>query len=112
MEKNPEIAACGLFCGTCRKFVKGSCPGCHANGKATWCEIRTCCIGHGWQSCAECTLMPLDECRKFNNFMGKLFGLVFRSDRRGCIERIREVGEQAFAEEMRLSGFYNRPVRK
>ncbi len=56
--------------------------------------------------------MPLDECRKFNNFMGKLFGLVFRSDRRGCIERIREVGEKAFAEEMRLAGSFNRPIRK
>ncbi|WP_300705076.1 DUF3795 domain-containing protein [uncultured Alistipes sp.] len=109
---NPEIAACGLFCGTCRKFVKDSCPGCHANGKATWCGVRTCCIQHGWQSCAQCTLIPLDECRKFSNFMGKLFGLIFRSDRRGCIERIRKVGENAFAEEMRLSGSYNRPIRK
>ena len=56
--------------------------------------------------------MPLDECRKFNNFMGKLFGLLFRSDRRGCIERIREEGERAFAEEMRLTGSFNRPIRK
>ena len=84
---NPEIAACGLFCGNCRKFGKGSCPGCRPNEKA---------------SC----------CKKFDNFIAKVFQIVFRSDRRGCVERIREVGQEAFAAEMRLSGSYNRPVKK
>ena len=109
---NPEIAACGLFCGTCRKFAKGSCPGCHPNERASWCKVRACCIGHGWQSCAECTLMPLESFGKFNNFIARIFGFVFRSDRRGCVERIREVGCEAFAAEMRLAGSFNRPVRK
>ena len=109
---NPEIAACGLFCGTCRKFAKGSCPGCHPNERASWCKVRACCIGHGWQSCAACTLMPLESCGKFNNFIARIFGFVFRSDRRGCVERIREVGCEAFAAEMRLAGSFNRPVRK
>lgn len=109
---NPEIAACGLFCGTCRKFAKGSCPGCHPNERASWCKVRACCIGHGWQSCAECTLMLLESCGKFNNFIARIFGFVFRSDRRGCVERIREVGCEAFAAEMRLTGSFNRPVRK
>ena len=67
---------------------------------------------HGWQSCAECTLQPLSECRKFNSFIGKVFGFVFRSDRSGCIARIREVGADAFAGEMRRAGSYNRPVKK
>ena len=109
---NPEIAACGLFCGACRKYRKGACPGCHPNVRATWCAVRSCCIGHGWQSCAECTLQPLSECRKFNSFIGKVFGFVFRSDRSGCIARIREVGVDAFAGEMRRAGSYNRPVKK
>ena len=109
---NPEIAACGLFCGSCRKFAKGSCPGCHSNEKAAWCDVRRCCIEHGWQSCADCTRLPLADCRKFNSFIGRLFQVVFRSDRRGCIGRIREVGCEVFASEMRLSGNYNRPVKK
>lgn len=109
---NPEIAACGLFCGACRKYLAGKCPGCRRYEKATWCGVRTCCIGHGWQSCADCTLMPLAECPKLNNFMGKLFGLLFRSDRLGCIERIREVGYDAYVAEMRLAGRMNRPVTK
>lgn len=56
--------------------------------------------------------MPLDACPKFNNFIAKVFQLVFRSDRRGCIERIRKVGYTAFAAEMHLAGSYNRPVKK
>lgn len=109
---DPQIAACGLFCGTCRKFRKGSCPGCHPNEKAAWCTVRACCRENGWQSCAQCTLMPLAACPKFNNFIAKVFQLVFRSDRRGCIERIRKVGYEAFAAEMHLAGSYNRPVKK
>ncbi len=109
---NPEIAACGLFCGACSRYTKGKCPGCRDYEKATWCEVRKCCKEHGWQSCADCTLMPLAACRKFNGFIAKVFAVVFRSDRRGCIERIREVGREAFAAEMRLAGRMNRPVKK
>lgn len=108
----PRIAACGLYCGACPKFAKGSCPGCHPNQKATWCKVRRCCIDQGWQSCADCTLMPLADCKKFNNFIGKVFGLIFRSDRTGCVARIREVGCEAFAAEMKLAGKMNRPVTK
>lgn len=109
---NPEIAACGLFCGACPKYTKGKCPGCRDYEKATWCEVRKCCNEHAWQSCADCTLMPLASCRKFNNFIAKVFAVVFRSDRRGCVERIREVGHEAFAAEMRLAARMNRPVIK
>ncbi|WP_141417519.1 DUF3795 domain-containing protein [Alistipes onderdonkii] len=109
---DPGIAACGLFCGSCRKFRKGSCPGCRDNEKAAWCKVRSCWRENGWQSCAECTLVPLDTCGKFNNFIAGIFQVVFRSDRRGCIERIREVGSEAFAAEMRLAGSYNRPVKR
>lgn len=108
---NPQIAACGLYCGACPKFTKGKCPGCRAYEKATWCGVRSCCIEHGWQSCADCTLMPLGECKKFNNFIAKVFAVVFRSDRHGCIARIREVGAEAFAAEMKLAGRMNRPVK-
>ena len=44
--------------------------------------------------------MPLPECRKFNSFVGMVFGVIFRSDRRSCIERIREVGPEAIAAEL------------
>lgn len=55
--------------------------------------------------------MPLDECRKFNSFISKCFKFVFRSDRKGCIERIREVGLENFVGEMKAAGCYNRPIK-
>lgn len=111
-ETKLPIAACGLYCGSCFRYKKGKCPGCAANENATWCSLRKCCVEHGWKSCAECTLMPLKSCKKFNNFMGKLFGLVFRSDRAGCIARIKEVGYEAYATEMENNNCYNRPAKK
>ena len=56
--------------------------------------------------------MNAEKCKIFNNIYAKLFSLLFRSDRQGCIARIREVGHEAFAEEMRLAGRMNRSVTK
>ena len=36
------IAACGLYCGACRKYLAERCPGCRLNEKAAWCKIRSC----------------------------------------------------------------------
>ena len=74
----PDIAACGLYCGACRKFRQGKCPGCRDNAKANWCKIRQCCTAHHYSSCADCTLIPLEACKKFNNPIAKIFALVFR----------------------------------
>lgn len=113
------VAACGLYCGTCRFYLKGKCPGCRTNQKAEkWCKMRTCVQEHGYISCAECTEYGgtaekgLKECAKLNNFMGKVFGLIFNSDRFGCIDRIREVGPEAFAQEMAMTGCFNRPAMR
>ena len=118
------IAACGLYCGACRKYRMGKCPGCHENKKASWCKIRKCCMEKGFHSCAECErlrvgerssstsetakpsagMMDVKDCRLHNNLIGKFFAFVFRSDRPACIRYIRENGEQAFAEEMTKRG--------
>ncbi len=97
------VAACGLYCGACKKYRMGKCPGCHKNEKASWCKIRKCCIEKGFHTCAECE-MDVKDCRLHNNLIGKFFAFVFRSDRPACIRYIRENGEQAFAEEMTKRG--------
>lgn len=100
IESNTElIAACGLYCGACRKYLSDKCPGCHDNEKATWCKIRTCVKGQGLHSCAECR-KNVTECPTYSNLIGKIFAFFFKSDRPACIRYIREHGEQAFAEEM------------
>lgn len=94
------VAACGLYCGACHKFLTGKCPGCKENEKASWCKIRTCCREQGYLSCADCRLVKLEECRKFNHFIGKILELIFRSDRSACVRRISECGYSVYAGEM------------
>ena len=95
------IAYCGLYCGACKKFLSGSCPGCHENRKTSWCKIRSCNLERGYASCADCKEFPDPmKCRKFNNFVSKIFALIFKSDRAACIARIRESGYEGFAQFM------------
>jgi hypothetical protein len=99
---NPKLVAyCGLYCGACRRYLKGGCPGCHENEKASWCKIRSCCKDDNYLTCAECKEFPEpNDCDKFNNFMARIFGFIFRSDRVACINKIREVGVQGYADFM------------
>ena len=87
-DKN-NIAACGLYCGACRKFLSGKCPGCEKNEKASWCKIRQCCISKGYHTCAECK-RDVRECKTYSNFLSKVFAFIFNSDRPACISYIRE----------------------
>jgi hypothetical protein len=92
------IAYCGLYCAACRGYLKGSCPGCQKNEKATWCKVRSCCINNNYQSCTDCKEFSNSmDCRKYNNFMSKTFGFIFRSDRAACITKIKELGYENFA---------------
>ena len=95
------IAFCGLYCGACGRYLKESCPGCAKNEKASWCAIRKCCIAHNYKSCADCKeFAEVDDCKKFNSFISKIFGLIFGSNRKGCIDLIKQSGYEAFAKEM------------
>lgn len=102
IESNSELVAyCGLYCGACRSYLKGKCPGCHNNEKASWCKIRSCCKEKNISSCASCeTHINPDDCKKFNNLIAKFFGLVFRSDRAACIRQIRKHGLEGHAKIM------------
>lgn len=94
------IAYCGLYCGACGSYLKGRCPGCHENTKASWCKIRECCMENNFKSCADCNKTELSDCKKYNNFMSKVIGFVLNSDRSACIRLIKESGYDEFAAEM------------
>ena len=93
VEDVEQVAYCGLYCGACRAFLKGRCPGCHAKKNASWCKVRSCC--REWQalSCADCQEHDdVKDCKKFNNFIAKIFGWLFNSDRHACICQIKDKG--------------------
>lgn len=96
------IAACGLYCGACRRYLNEKCPGCRENVKAAkWCKPRTCCLEKGYRSCADCKLYSqVMECKDYNNFIAKIFGFIFRSNRKACIDMIKDKGYEGFAEYM------------
>lgn len=95
------VAYCGLYCGACKRYLSGGCPGCDKNEKASWCGVRKCCKENNLENCSECKkFSDIDECKNFNNFFSKLFGFIFRSNRRACIARIKETNKEEFAREM------------
>jgi hypothetical protein len=102
MVADPHLVAfCGLYCGACKRYLNEKCPGCHDNVKASWCKVRTCCLGHEYSSCADCKeFNNPNDCKKFNNFISKIFGFIFKSNRAACIDQIKEIGITAHAGKM------------
>ncbi len=94
--KSGVIAYCGLYCSECGKFKSGKCPGCQNNAKASWCKIRTCNMEHGYKSCADCQLVGYEKCKEFNHPIGKIFGLLFNSNRHACIQLIKDEGYEHY----------------
>lgn len=98
---NPRlIAYCGLYCGACHKYLNGKCPGCAENTKATWCKVRSCNMENNYKSCADCKLTDFHTCKKLDNFIAKIFAVVFNSNRMACLEHIKKNGYDAFANDM------------
>ena len=95
------IAYCGLYCGACQRYLSEKCNGCRVNEKAGWCKIRICCIDNEYLSCADCKITAdANNCKNFNNIISRLFALIFRSNRKACIDIIKEKGYDHFAGEM------------
>lgn len=104
------IAMCGLYCGACKRYRKDKCPGCAGNDKASWCKIRGCCLERGIRSCADCDeFADVRDCKLFDNFLARVFSLIFNSNRAACIDVIRETGYEAFAEKMAAEGRQSLP---
>jgi hypothetical protein len=97
-ESAVELAYCGLVCSNCGAFTRGRCKGCHSpKPMHSRCLVKKCAVEKSYVCCADCReFAELRQCRKLNNWVSKLFGLVFRSDRIGNLETIRDVGTHVF----------------
>lgn len=103
-----HIAACGLFCTNCGAFKNKKCPGCQVAPKFASCGVRACCVERKIETCASCAdfAAPKDfrECGKLNNWISKIFALIFRSDRPGALALLRDRGREAYLAEKRATG--------
>ena len=98
IENDPRlIAFCGLYCGSCRKYLSGKCPSCQQLALPHWCKIRTCCISKKFTNCADCDIETPNACKTFNNPISKVFKFIFGSDREKSILLIREKGTVYYA---------------
>ena len=95
------LAYCGLVCSQCGAFTKGRCQGCHSEKPMNLhCKVKPCAQQRNYTTCSECTdFENLKDCKKLNNFISKIFGFVFHSDRIGNLNRIRGAGIENFKEE-------------
>lgn len=105
------IAYCGLYCSNCFKYKKGACTGCKDSDKNSWCKIKQCAHQQGFVSCADCNQPGYEKCSVYNNFIGKIFGLVFNSNRGACIQLIRDEGYSNYQKYMTENGLQTIPRR-
>jgi len=70
--KNATLAApCGLYCGACGAYARGTCHGCGcecgkcAGKRATWCDIAKCAKDKEIDTCASCSDMPCTRVIQF-----------------------------------------------
>ncbi len=98
---DPElIAYCGLYCGSCSRYKKGKCQGCKKNNKASWCKVRSCNIDSQLTNCAHCSDISINQCKKLNNPVGKIFEIIFGSNRLASLNYIKDNGEDLYTKKM------------
>lgn len=92
------MAYCGLVCSECGAFKKSKCEGCHSENRVfKKCPVRRCAIDRSYTTCAQCIeFEDVKLCRKLNNFISKIVGFIFRTDRIANLCCIREVGIEKF----------------
>ena len=101
MAEETIIAYCGLVCSKCGAYLKGRCKGCHSDKPMNRnCKVKKCAMERQIITCADCKdFDDLRQCKKLNNFVSKIFAIIFRSNRIGNLERIAETGFDSFKAE-------------
>ncbi len=110
METNSPVdllSFCGLYCGNCSGYLgkmplMGKCAGCLENGGPPNCKIRECCKERGYRTCAECD--TVEDCKLLNSFTHKVARIIFGSDKKGNLAKIKALGVEAFVQDRIQSG--------
>lgn len=95
------IAYCGLYCGSCRAYLKEKCAGCKEDTKKNWCATRKCCIENNYESCVDCKIFEdITDCKKLFNVITWFFRVVFKSNRKATLNYLKHLGYDDFAVKM------------
>ena len=99
------VAYCGLVCGNCGAYRRKRCKGCKMGGGFHACPVRRCCQEKSLAVCAGChEHSRYEDCKRLNNFISKIFSLIFRTNRPGNLREIDQVGLENFANQRIQSG--------
>lgn len=97
------ISYCGLYCGACKKYIKGDCPGCKDKAKETpsWCKVKPCNEEKAIANCSHCEdFTDLKKCSKMYPLSYKFGEFITGFSRELGISIIGEEGEEEFAQFM------------
>lgn len=65
------------------------------------CKVKQCAVTREYSTCADCEEFEnLKECKKLHNWVSRLFGFIFRTNRIANLNHIREAGLDKFNEEI------------
>ena len=95
------LAYCGLVCSQCGAYLNQRCRGCYSDKPMSLnCKVKPCAQEKNYSSCAECKdFADFKKCKKLNNWISKIFGFIFRTDRIANLNQIREIGLDRFKKE-------------
>ncbi len=95
------IACCGLVCSKCGMFLKQKCHGCLGDKPMfATCPIKPCNKEKKYSTCAQCKeYKDLKDCKKLYNWISRIIGFVFRTNRIANLNRIRKIGMDKFKKE-------------
>jgi len=95
---NVIIAYCGLCCSNCGMYIKEKCKGCHSEKPMNRnCKMKACASERGFVTCADCgDFTDYKDCKKLYNLVSRFFGFIFKSDRIGSLNKIKEMGLDSF----------------
>lgn len=99
--ENTIVAYCGLICSKCGAFIKGKCQGCHSEKPMFKnCPVKKCNIEKQFSTCSDCTdFSELKNCKKLNNWISKIIGFIFKTNRIANLCKIKEIGFEKFKAE-------------
>jgi len=93
---NGQLPCCGIYCGTCPKFMRDNngCLGAEGHCEVRRCVIYKCCAEKkGLPFCSECKTFPCSRFRKFADTWLKLGQNLIEN-----LEYIKEHGSEKFIE--------------